>query len=739
LAALFSSNLRREFVAAGPLSNAHAQILSGDMASDRCQQCHRDSSDFQVRTGEAVPKELSRLISHDPDRLFPEPHFQTQSEKCQNCHLRDMPNLARRSPHDLTREELLTIGQKVQRESKLQFVSTTRPLMDWQNRTLECSACHREHQGSMHDLQQIADAKCQVCHQSQFEDFESSHPEFKNYPPPRSRHIAFDHASHRDTHFGKSNATFDCRQCHVTSQSLTAVGQVTASVSYESCRRCHDDGLESSMADGLVVFQLPSFDMRRLTAENAGFEWPVSASQGNDGVVPAVMQIWLHDRARQEGWLDDLPPRSHLAQLDFSTRRDRIVAAKLASASRELLLDIARGGQPAIESKLNELLTESLVNSAQQRPSSSTKMVSTSAAGSSAETVDRQRLKQFVKGIPPQIFQQAYTEWFGRGPSAISKSESLEQERSIAKNADRTARETPSSRSRGSSVSRPQDVFRLTAADDDLLSGDIGSLLGDDPLDGDALGSDLLGDDPLNDDLLGGDLLSDKLLESDLLEGGSSDLNESPPDDVPSLRIHDAVAAGGWFIDSRRMAIVYRPTGHADDWLAAWTDLAAALDRQPPNQSAKFIGQSLLSSKSAGNCTECHLPGLQASSTLARIALERDTATEPWRAKTKSVTIRQLNRFDHTPHLLLPGLVDCQACHSLSAASEAANLPGRSVVDGHSEFESLSVQTCVQCHQQGAAPNSCTTCHNYHVDELTFDVTRPAERMVNGVEISPVR
>ncbi len=182
------------------------------------------------------------------------------------------------------------------------------------------------------------------------------------------------------------------------------------------------------------------------------------------------------------------------------------------------------------------------------------------------------------------------------------------------------------------------------------------------------------------------------------LVNDSNDLlssNDSNPlaQDKPSasakkvLKPMQHLPEGGWMIDQRRMAIVYIPRGHADPWLTAWTSLAAKArgvrhsEQQSEDQSswvggeqdhASLIapGQDLLQIKQIGNCVECHDRLLHPVSAWNEAA----SFLPLWKIPRRRADVREATKFDHTPHLLIPSLVDCTRCHALNESkSEGAD------------------------------------------------------------------
>jgi hypothetical protein len=105
-----------------------------------------------------------------------------------------------------------------------------------------------------------------------------------------------------------------------------------------------------------------------------------------------------------------------------------------------------------------------------------------------------------------------------------------------------------------------------------------------------------------------------------------------------------------------------------------------------------------------------------------------------WRANDRSNAPRPFTKFAHRPHLLLPSLADCTACHAIDGKIDTtksyADWNPRAFV---SEFRPLAKQDCATCHTAKAAGDSCQKCHNYHVGQASrlsvthVDETRTGE------------
>ena len=153
----------------------------------------------------------------------------------------------------------------------------------------------------------------------------------------------------------------------------------------------------------------------------------------------------------------------------------------------------------------------------------------------------------------------------------------------------------------------------------------------------------------------------------------------------------------GWERDNEQFALVYHPFGHASPFLKRWLETFASLPPAPAGASILLLRSQLEASSAGGACVKCHA-GMQPD--LSR-SLPR------WASAPAE---RTFVRFSHRPHLLEPALKSCVTCHSLPGTADANDFALTS-----SGFRLIAKETCAACHANGAASDSCLTCHNYHV------------------------
>jgi hypothetical protein len=193
----------------------------------------------------------------------------------------------------------------------------------------------------------------------------------------------------------------------------------------------------------------------------------------------------------------------------------------------------------------------------------------------------------------------------------------------------------------------------------------------------------------------------------------------------PAASASDA-APGAWFRDDATWSIRYRPAGHADGVLTSWlSTLAMALELDDRPVAREALAE-LTRPTAPGLCASCH--------SVDRMPTE--PAAIHWFAADRSSAPKAFTKFNHAPHLLLPELADCTACHSVNASSDTSQ--SYAGFDPHaftSDFHPMEKQHCATCHTTTAAGDRCQMCHNYHVggglSELPT-ILRPRARQVIG-------
>jgi hypothetical protein len=219
-----------------------------------------------------------------------------------------------------------------------------------------------------------------------------------------------------------------------------------------------------------------------------------------------------------------------------------------------------------------------------------------------------------------------------------------------------------------------------------------------------------------SDDLLSDDLLADPLPATPLASVPARTAN---PPLVAKLELHDAegrTAVGGWYRLDESYTLLYRPEGHADEFLTAWLE-GTAKNAAP---TAQRIFSQLAAPDAPGVCMKCHTVDQPAAAV---------TATINWYTSRPQQNMHAFTRFKHAAHFSLMGDQGCMTCHTFDVAADYAGSFGanRDPAVFRSNFAPLAKSSCAACHQPERTGESCLQCHNYHTGEMKRLRTQAAE------------
>ncbi|MGH7819682.1 MAG: hypothetical protein ACREQ9_07910 [Candidatus Binatia bacterium] len=282
LALLLASPWRMHFISPGTLSAAHEPVEHVNGKEPTCGACH----------GAALPVAsdndgLSRwVLAAWRSRVGP-----AESVKCLDCHFvgGDQERSLAFLVHS-TDPAGMSLGREAEgdtgrRPTALVLASLAGTPAAAEGGTVVCGTCHREHRGKDHRLSYMDNVRCQACHREQFASFAEGHPAFD---PPRARGggIRFNHATHRQTHFGETR--FDCSRCHAPD----AAKRIMLVLPFaSSCAGCHEQGKldhhgERIHAVVAKVFQLPEMEL-----EDPDGSWSEEAALGE--TLTPMMRLLL--------------------------------------------------------------------------------------------------------------------------------------------------------------------------------------------------------------------------------------------------------------------------------------------------------------------------------------------------------------------------------------------------------------------------------------------------------------
>ncbi len=313
---------RREVFAPGPLSQAHARLVAGH--ENRCAACHPGGLEAALR-----------LASLEENATSPLPS--TQSALCMECHRKEFEAEHALAAHGLP-------------PARLQGDAALAGLAGSSN-PIACATCHQEHHGANHDLQAMADARCQSCHQQKYRSFASDHPDFGLWPYRRRTRINFDHNAHAAKHY--QGKPFACSTCHIDGPH----GDVKLLAGYErSCASCHDEDIRTTTARGLAILALPTLD--RLAMSDAGQplgSWPEEATGDYDGDLSPIAKLLLAADSAAAAAMNRLGADFSFYDLDPDSPDDARDAAVLAEAIRELVGGLSSRGHVEIGARVGRL------------------------------------------------------------------------------------------------------------------------------------------------------------------------------------------------------------------------------------------------------------------------------------------------------------------------------------------------------------------------------------------------
>lgn len=655
----------------GPLSVNHAEVTD-------CKDCHSAVSET---IGDWVSKAVHLNANND-------------DKKCLSCHeLGDEPF----NPHSTSRDKLTVDPNRTPvKTSNNLDINLASHLRDWQTQDVDdvsCAVCHREHQGKFAPIDSFNPQQCHVCHSVRFANLKSEHPLYTHYPYDGPTRIKFDHVTHLKKHFTDDDfadrAPDGCKQCHDTDQS----GARMLSTSFEtSCSNCHLEeilGDGRANAKGVAVLSIPELDIQTLT--EAGYyigQWPAWA----DGDVTPIMKLLLPEAVRNSPALQD---RSiDLYDLSDADPAELRSVAEMAWSIKALFYDIQMGGTGLMNRRIAEALERDF---------------------------DQPTLNRLVASLPKDTLVNNQEEWFPMLMEELAKLRSGEME--IYQD---PARQPGAGEGRDISVERDDAILLdddIVAVDTTLI--DIGVIADDDAI--------LLSDDDdeallLTEDddaiLLTDDGDEDSLLNDDdeiLLDDDAALSDDTARDNPFSAALdfvdnnEDWARSGGWYRDGS--TISYRPIDHADPFLKTWLDVSFA--------RTDSIGEMLFSALSdedaVGNCMKCH--SVDTNTAAGSPEVSDHHAGINWQGFKPADVGADFNRFSHVAHFGLMDDEGCSSCHKLSkAAEEDSDVWAASFVD-------MDRETCTQCHQRGRAPDSCLTCHKYHVEPYNRSIEQISDAL----------
>ncbi|QDU69188.1 cytochrome c3 family protein [Engelhardtia mirabilis] len=171
------------------------------------------------------------------------------------------------------------------------------------------------------------------------------------------------------------------------------------------------------------------------------------------------------------------------------------------------------------------------------------------------------------------------------------------------------------------------------------------------------------------------------------------------------------VEGGGWYRQDLDFTLRYRPVGHADPFIRAWSDLVGEAQGEGRSDGLGELATLLRDPKAPGQCARCH----------ARVQEPSGGWALRW---TRLEATPGLTHFSHATHFPLLDETGCHVCHQ--PAGIGSQGPG---VASASSFAPLTREACASCHSSGGASDRCLTCHDYHVHPSPA-VSRPSPLLI---------
>ncbi len=700
----------REHWLAGPLSSAHQEI-------GECSQCHVDAN-------ASASVWLHQAMSPtDPEAA---------SKSCLSCHDRGGEALAM-APHNQPpavlqkwRDQTQALAGDGAEPSEFRLASAVFGTATAGSESgVACATCHQEHRGG-DDFTAMSDAGCQSCHTVKFDRFPDGHPDFGNFPYRKRQNIAFNHASHIDLHFAKSDEAMrpeNCTNCHAAD----SAGMGMLLTGYEgTCAACHDGDIRkgpTSGPPGGPFLAVPGLDLDTLAAEGVAIGyWPDSFYEGIPPIMRALLSVGYMDVTK-------LALLKDVDLLDLSSASPDVLdaVATLAWATKAMMADMLQSGV--------------LSDAGTMRATFGSKLTPA-------------EISRLGGSVPRDVLASAADAWFGC---------LLYSEVAAHQDGNPPATLTLDDHVDGKSpVCAGGEAIALTADDAkpdeetvpsglDALAGNVlgGSIMGDAAASANEGGGDILGGSIMGDaaasanegggDILGGSIMGDAAASANegggdilggLANGGDATTSEATisdsASDEPAIIVPDPVDPaewaqhGGWYRTAE--AVYYRPVEHADGFMRAWLDFAGiAYGTTEGRGLGEAIFDAMGQTTSLGRCAKCHSGTEQADGSVTR----------NWHSTVLDTAARTVTQFRHAPHLTIAGDKGCNLCHTV-AKGEAMmtsykSFDAKGFVPG---FEAMTKDTCATCHAGTEAGSECKHCHNYHVG--TFSTVSRMGRLMTG-------
>jgi hypothetical protein len=507
----------------------------------------------------------------------------------------------------------------------------------------------------------------------------------------------------------------------------------------QSCAACHAQQIQQSAESGLALLALPSVDTDAIQRAKLSIgTWPLAATGDFDGKIPPAMKLLLHADPNAADALLRFE-KAFGASFDFSDidaddGAQVADAVELVWATKRLLNEMALSGRAAIAARLSGTLgvdvsskqvarlaaelDEAVFQNAVRRwlPGLAAEVANhrfegidgptrlIGQSGSADRTAARIVPVKFARPVQSDDILAAnpLAELFSGGNavegSAEAKRGKLVDKRPVVRTlkpldpGNAQAGVTPDE----SAAARPRRVTMRNRLADEMVTDD--ELLAVNPL------------TTITDGQSAPELPTVKFGNEPSDDRAFSETSDTPnPLDVDSEAVIEqpTITRVGWYRDDELFRVFYRPGGHEDDGLRAWSDLIAVAKEANKRPETASLFQELLSDKGIGLCATCHTVDQR---------VDRSFKVN-WIARYRNPAARAFTKFSHGPHTLQPHLRDCSGCHDMTQpVGNKDSFVGFDPSEVVSNFAAITKLNCVNCHREGQTDSSCTHCHSYHVE-----------------------
>lgn len=350
---LFSSGESgKAFLSPGQLS-VHHKGMDG-----QCMKCH------SAEEGHAVVWNINAT-----DAV-------AQSFQCIDCHKFGEHAL---NPHNVPPDQLAELTDRIRRNvhtpdepAWIRLARMGPESAHSSTGNVACAACHHEHRGREHDLKQISQKHCQLCHTKPFHSFVNGHPDFASYPYKRRMRIHFDHSNHYGRHFAlfkrlmpQGRKPESCTSCHAPDP--TGTKMVLRGFEH-SCASCHAADIErENVLPRLTFLKLPRIDPGAKDWDDVRLgNWPSYFSKeggylgsGPLEQLPPFMTLLLADDPEFQQAIRTLA-KTNLGNLETADANTKRAVQQYTQAIRRLVTDLEKNGETAIRTRIEQSLGKKL-------------------------------------------------------------------------------------------------------------------------------------------------------------------------------------------------------------------------------------------------------------------------------------------------------------------------------------------------------------------------------------------